>query len=60
MQWMCRCLKNKSIMITKNFTQMSAEERKAWLADYQNWYAEDLPAIEKAGVITSGIREKIE
>ena len=39
---------------------MSAEERKAWLADYQNWYAEDLPAIEKAGVITSGIREKIE
>ena len=47
-------------MITKNFTQMSAEERKAWLADYQNWYAEDLPAIEKAGVITSGIREKIE
>ena len=52
--------KNKGSMNTKNFTQMSAEERKAWLADYQNWYAEHLPVIEKAGNITSGIREQIE
>lgn len=44
----------------KTFPQMSKAEREAWLADYQKWYADSLPAIEKATVMVQAIREAFE
>jgi hypothetical protein len=38
--------KNLSTMDKKLFTEMSLDERKEWLAEFQPWYAEKLPVIE--------------
>lgn len=42
----------------KQFSQMSLQERKAWLTEYQPWYAEELPQIEKAGPVNVAAFEK--
>lgn len=44
----------------KQFSQMSETERKVWLLEFQPWYAQSLPEIEKASGIGVDERKKIE